>query len=54
MTGSIRFGYLLVAPEERTLMVTDADKLHDFAIAQFDGLLPLADGIDECLKTIKR
>lgn len=48
------FEYLLVPPEERTLMVTDDDKLHDFAIGQFDRLLPLADKIDECLKTIKR
>jgi hypothetical protein len=48
------FEYLVVAPEEHALMVMDAERLCGFAIAQFDRLLPLADGIDECLKTIKR
>ena len=32
----------------------DADKLYDFAVSKFSRLSRLADGIDECLKTIKR
>lgn len=47
------FQYVSVPPEQRTLMVTDTDRLHDFAVSQLARLLPFADGIDECLKAIK-
>ena len=45
--------YVVVPPEERTLLMMDADKLYAFAVSTFSRLLRLADGIDECLKTIK-
>lgn len=46
--------YVVIPPEHRALMITDADTLHDFVVSQFSRLLPLADGIDECLNAIKR
>lgn len=45
--------YVVVPSEQRVLLMTDPDTLHEFAISQFSRLLPFSDGIDKCLSALK-